>query len=977
MIRIAGALPIARRQLTDALERSGIALEAALRALTLSVVQRGRQLPEQVQASLAIAFEDAGIRVRPERLGLKQKVHHDVTAPSSLGLQGVSQRLLPAPTLDQPEVCSGLELPGTAGDQRLLLARQPAQPAPELAFQLLTARGHRIRDLRPLFGQFCIAHFQFREKRLALRSVQALQQHRELRCELSTDLLQVSGALLQIPFPAGTVQVAELGAKLAQKPGVVVTAGHALPGQRITHGVSQQGPLPRIKIDVARHLAHHISLGVVIGQPRNTPGKQRNREEWHDSAQDSAHHRLMIAVCVRSWAARSAWMAAGLLAGALTAPPATAQDLSLRIETLGGEGFRLYDIAASLDVSGAGELAIGQAELPEPFGRVDQLELRCATLRLSSRALRCQAGRLQFSVPGLPPLAAQVSLTADSAGRVALRLEELAVAGGRVTLDLQRSAAGELAAAFHIEGATPEALAALWPSALTAGLTGAGTGSLSGQIRITPEGQILANGDLTVAALTVATADGAVATENLAVGLRWGLHGWRDRALELVLEVAETSGLAYLDPVFLDLDEAALAGEVRMLLDGAVPRLHALRLRDGEALRLEAVGSLTRDGRGWLAINRLELALPGGYERYLQPFLVGGPLDQLDGHGRLHGQGLVRDGRWTRLALDIEDLSFTTRDRQLGLDGLAGALHWQQDEDARPSWLAWQRGALFDIGIGPARLDLRFIGDGLRAPGVTRIPILDGALVITNLDARGLATGNPEFGFDARLEPLSLERLTEALGWPALGGEIAGQLPGARYRNRVIETEGTLDVEVFDGRISIEALRIEGLLSPLPRAAADVRIHQLDLEQLTGTFAFGQITGRLEGEILGLRLLEWRPSAFDAWLATSAGYRGPRRISQRAIDNLTAIGGGGVGGFPGGLMRIFDEFGYERIGLSCNLRNEVCLMDGVATANGAYYIVRGRGLPRIDVLGTARRVSWPVLLAQLAALEAPEAPAAP
>jgi hypothetical protein len=30
-----------------------------------------------------------------------------------------------------------------------------------------------------------------------------------------------------------------------------------------------------------------------------------------------------------------------------------------------------------------------------------------------------------------------------------------------------------------------------------------------------------------------------------------------------------------------------------------------------------------------------------------------------------------------------------------------------------------------------------------------------------------------------------------------------------------------------------------------------------------------------------------------------------------------------------------------------------------------YYLVRGRGLPRIDIIGNQGRVAWPTLLAQI------------
>jgi hypothetical protein len=36
--------------------------------------------------------------------------------------------------------------------------------------------------------------------------------------------------------------------------------------------------------------------------------------------------------------------------------------------------------------------------------------------------------------------------------------------------------------------------------------------------------------------------------------------------------------------------------------------------------------------------------------------------------------------------------------------------------------------------------------------------------------------------------------------------------------------------------------------------------------------------------------------------------------------------------------------------------------------NGGYYLVKGRGLPRIDVIGNSTRVDWPRLVAQLLAV---------
>ena len=43
-------------------------------------------------------------------------------------------------------------------------------------------------------------------------------------------------------------------------------------------------------------------------------------------------------------------------------------------------------------------------------------------------------------------------------------------------------------------------------------------------------------------------------------------------------------------------------------------------------------------------------------------------------------------------------------------------------------------------------------------------------------------------------------------------------------------------------------------------------------------------------------------------------------------------------------------------------------MRGAADAENGYYIVQGSGLPRIDVVGFARRVDWHTLLRQIRAV---------
>jgi hypothetical protein len=155
----------------------------------------------------------------------------------------------------------------------------------------------------------------------------------------------------------------------------------------------------------------------------------------------------------------------------------------------------------------------------------------------------------------------------------------------------------------------------------------------------------------------------------------------------------------------------------------------------------------------------------------------------------------------------------------------------------------------------------------------------------------------------------------------------------------------------------------------VPRLQVDAQVNNLDLETLTRTFSFGRIEGRLDGRLDGLLMESWRPVAFDAGFATPVDDKSRHRISQQALDNISNIGGGGVGGaLSRSFLRFFEDFPYDRLGISCRLENGICAMDGVAPAANGYYIVKGRLLPpRIDVIGYAERVNWNSLVAQLAA----------
>jgi len=164
----------------------------------------------------------------------------------------------------------------------------------------------------------------------------------------------------------------------------------------------------------------------------------------------------------------------------------------------------------------------------------------------------------------------------------------------------------------------------------------------------------------------------------------------------------------------------------------------------------------------------------------------------------------------------------------------------------------------------------------------------------------------------------------------------------------------------------MEKLKITEPFGLVPQLSANILIRGLNLEKVTETFSFGKITGLLDGEIRELHMLDWEPTAFDALFKTPEGDPTRHRISQRAIENISSLSGQSVTAvLSSGFLRFFDDFAYDKIAVSCRLENGVCFTGALLPEGERYYLVKGKGLPRIDVIGYSRRVAWSELIDRL------------
>ena len=372
-------------------------------------------------------------------------------------------------------------------------------------------------------------------------------------------------------------------------------------------------------------------------------------------------------------------------------------------------------------------------------------------------------------------------------------------------------------------------------------------------------------------------------------------------------------------------------------------------------------------------VARLELQFPQAFDRYLESMAAVWMLDGLGVTGRVEWAGSWKGGALRTGGLVVDGLNVVDVKRErFAISGLQA--NFDPGSAAGESQLSWN-GLLFgpvNLGSGQASIDADPGRIALARP--LDLQVVGGRMTLQQLAfALPGSTGEGEqlsgVRLQAELDGLQMKLLTKALGWPAFEGEVSGSIPGVNYQDGVLNLEGEVVMQVFDGRVVLSGLQVERPFGVLPSLAAEIEFENLALEPLTAAFSFGQISGRLDGYVHDLRLLDWEPVSFDAWAGTPERQEGSNAISRQAVNRLTAIGGGGVSAaLSNPLLRMFSSFSYRRLGLGCRLSEYVCRLRGLEEEGGSVLILDGAGIPNISIRAYNRRIDWPQLVANLMAV---------
>jgi hypothetical protein len=623
------------------------------------------------------------------------------------------------------------------------------------------------------------------------------------------------------------------------------------------------------------------------------------------------------------------------------------QQISLSIEDIVAPSFQIRGIAARLE-NDRFTASIGQFTLQGQTWK--NLHLSCPKIRLEHDNIACDQGTLKekqswpvrFSfAPNTKRLSLDLSPAVKERWRINARWGERWEVVGNIENG-------------HIAYAKP------W---LPANIPAPSAGSVSGKFRLSGSGEKLlaADADLRLNKLAFSDASGLHAGEKISGKVTFKAHQERG---DMVWQghVSWDQGEIYWHPIYVSADGVQLSASghsnpKRIELERGVLNWPAI----GE-VSASAVWDLAARQFVTAALEGKELNLGPLHATFLLPFLEKTALAKSTAAGKAGFSSRIASGELQALDLTLNQASLQDKEGRFALNDVHFTLPWRA-RSASVADFDMGSGRVLALPIGGFKSTIQLQDKNISIPRLG-IPILGGSLNIENFRASQAAEGW-RWEFEGGLTPVSMEQLSAALHLPKMHGTLAGVVPRVHYEPGKLALDGALLVKAFDGTAVLQDLVLFDVLGHAPRMQASLDMRNLDLDLLTRAFSFGSMQGRIDVTVKDLELSNWKPVKFDAAVRSSPGNY-PRKISQRAVQNISALGGAGAAAaIQRSFLGFFEQFGYSRLGLSCALKNGICLMDGIEAAPNGYVIVKGGGIPAITVIGYNRSVGWDELIARL------------
>ncbi len=655
-----------------------------------------------------------------------------------------------------------------------------------------------------------------------------------------------------------------------------------------------------------------------------------------------------------------------------TIPTAQALDsLTLQAGSLNAANWKLEGISVALTDLAANPqkltLLITKLELPKPFNDVSLVNIQCSSFTWQNKELVCQQGKGKIrSKQWLSP-ESNFSFHFRENNNV-LKLTDLQLSGGDFAIEAE-----EVGHQWTLQITAKNVNSQLVHKLVKTKSFHLKEGSVNFRLQTSGSHEQVHNLklDAELNKLTLQTPSGQFAAEKLE--LKTHLEAQRDNNLwQWQIQTQMKSGALYVEPVYLEAGKP----EINLTAQGNWDRLNQqIEISSANyqhSLAAEINGHATIQLNKGILLENAAISLQSKdlqtlTDIYLKPFFTQTALEGITLAGDLKADVSIVQQTLSALSASFNKLDINDETGRIKMQRGTGQINWAKDAAfIAPSQLSWQQLNLRALPIGPSQLSFLSSAKNISLLKKATLPFLGGSIDIHRFSWQAKEQDEPDVSFEGNLHNASLAQLSTALNWTPLSGTISGVIPKVNYHNKTLSLDGKLTINVFDGNVTLSNLSSSGLFTDFPKLQGDIEVENLDLEQLTGKFSFGSITGKLSGFVRQLYLENWKPVTFYAWLGTPDDDDSSHRISQRAVNNIASIGGGGASDLLSrSFLGLFETFGYDKLGLGCYLHQGVCQLMGVKATSTGYAMITGGGLPRIDVIGYNPRVDWNVLMERL------------
>ncbi|BAP58006.1 hypothetical protein THII_3709 [Thioploca ingrica] len=665
------------------------------------------------------------------------------------------------------------------------------------------------------------------------------------------------------------------------------------------------------------------------------------------------------------------------------------EDMVLKLGTTTGHDWRAEGVMARLhwlnDEHISLTLIIASLNLAQLKKPLQNLKLTCPRTQYNHLQIVCPQANLYLERELMGDSPWQLSFTYQlRSQQINLRLEAKALAGGQVILQANTTSS-EWQANVDIQAVNFEKLSNQFKTFIDLPSWVLG-GSLYLKVKLLSKAQQLtAACEGQIQDLNFSNAEGSQAGEKLAVQLSITTHSNSTaqaspdkEQLQVQGQIVVKSGEVFLAPWYIEVKNDPVIFVTDFTWQAARLIIHHFSYTHTQVLSLRGQGELTT-AEHW-AIKTLSLRLAPTafsplYERYLQAWLGNdSQLGQLKVNGTITAQ-FDQQQETQQWRIDLQHVNLEHQQQRFGLTDLNGTVQWHSHATHLPSDLTWSSGYFAPkLKLGASQLNLRLVGSQIELLQPWHQPLLESMIHIEQFQLDNLGKDQLHWQLRGQLEPIAMRTLSTAVGGPAFDGQLKLNKIAASYHNQQLQIDAPLRLEAFGGMMTVPRFKLEKPFSDQPTLQADLELNQLNLQTLTKITGFGEIQGQVSGYVRELQLVNWQPIAFNAYFATPPDSNLPHQISQKAINNLSNLGGGAVNAISKSVLRIFENFSYQRLGWGCHLAKGICQMRGIEPLTNGYYLVKGGGLPRIDVIGYNNQVDWQVLVTRLQRIFHAQAP---